>query len=90
MKYRKKPVVVDAWRAGRLIQAAKYNWAHLPTVIAEAYDNGEVVFGTQALGIKTLEGEMRAEFDDWVIRGTEGELYPCKPAAFDATFEPMP
>lgn len=38
--------------------------------------------------IKTLEGTMTAQPGDWIIRGVQGELYPCKPAIFEATYEP--
>ncbi len=38
--------------------------------------------------IKTLEGTMRADVGDWIIRGVKGELYPCKPDIFAATYEP--
>lgn len=37
--------------------------------------------------IKTLEGVMRADPGDWIIRGVKGELYPCKPDIFEATYE---
>lgn len=43
---------------------------------------GEVV-----LFIRTLEGEMEASPDDWVIRGVADEFYPCKPAIFDETYD---
>lgn len=39
--------------------------------------------------IPTLEGDMLGIEGDWIIKGTEGEFYPCKPAAFAATFEPI-
>lgn len=39
--------------------------------------------------IFTLEGQMRADIGDWVIRGIQGEFYPCKPDIFDATYEPV-
>lgn len=39
------------------------------------------------LVIKTLEGEMRADLWDWIIRGVKGEFYPCKPDIFEATHE---
>jgi hypothetical protein len=35
----------------------------------------------------TLEGDMRAQRDDWIIRGTSGELYPCKPDIFSQIYE---
>lgn len=37
--------------------------------------------------IKTLEGTMRADKGDWIIRGVAGEFYPCKPGIFDETYE---
>ncbi len=39
--------------------------------------------------IATLEGHMVADQGDWIIRGVKGELYPCKPDIFDATYEPV-
>ena len=42
---------------------------------------------TDSISISTLEGEMHAVPDDWVIRGTRGEFYPCKPGPFADTFE---
>lgn len=55
---------------------------------------GDVVFhpsreGPGHLTIATLEGVMRAEVGDWIIRGVKGELYPCKPDIFAATYEPV-
>lgn len=41
-----------------------------------------------AFTIKTLEGEMRAERGDWIIRGVKGEFYIRKPDIFEATYEP--
>lgn len=40
------------------------------------------------LNIKTLEGVMTANAGDWIICGVKGEIYPCKPDIFDATYEP--
>ena len=40
-----------------------------------------------ALMIRTLEGDMRADLGDWIIRGVKGEVYPCKPDIFAATYE---
>jgi len=42
---------------------------------------------TNSIGIATLEGEMMAIENDWIIRGVQGEFYPCKPNIFDATCE---
>jgi hypothetical protein len=45
-------------------------------------------FADPWLIIRTLEGDMRAEIGDYVIRGVKGEFYPCKPDIFAATYEP--
>jgi hypothetical protein len=39
--------------------------------------------------IETLEGAMSASPGDWIIRGVQGEFYPCKPDIFEATYEPV-
>ena len=80
MKFRKKPVVIDAvqFRAGEQ-----------PAELA-----GDVIAGTVTypddgtMLIATLEGTMIATPGDWIIRGVKGELYPCKPDIFAATYEP--
>lgn len=43
--------------------------------------------GTDRLVIKTLEGDMLVEWGDYIIQGVQGELYPCKPDIFMATYE---
>ena len=94
--FRKKPVVIEAWPVNEINKAfvADY-WHGLPSCIREAYDAGGWVPGAlkdgvgpeRGIYIPTLEGSMFGAPGDWIIRGTEGEFYPCKPAAFDATFE---
>jgi hypothetical protein len=39
--------------------------------------------------IRTLEGDMKADIGDWIIKGVAGEFYPCKPDVFEATYEPV-
>jgi hypothetical protein len=83
-KFRKKPVVIEAmqWSGATgpfaiqkwLNENGKFPWL-------EAGANGE------AMVIPTLEGNMRAELNDWIIRGVKGEFYPCKPDIFEATYE---
>lgn len=41
------------------------------------------------LVVPTLEGNMRADRGDWIIRGVKGEFYPCKPDIFSATYDPV-
>ena len=83
MKYRKKPVVIDAyrWMPEQPVSVAGYvpDW-----IVTRNYD-----IDGNALLIKTLEGTMRAEPGDSIIKGVKGELYPCKPDIFEATYEPV-
>jgi hypothetical protein len=66
---------------------------HLWDYDAGAYimPRGKVIFGApfkeRCLIIATLEGEMVARRGDWIIRGVQGEFYPCKPDIFEATYE---
>lgn len=80
MKFRKKPVVIDAeqWKGGKQIPPAPI----------------ELLKETRILGsekwqwkLKTLEGWYLLTPGDWIIRGVEGEYYPCKPDIFEATYE---
>lgn len=47
----------------------------------------EKIENSQFAIINTLEGDMRANANDWIIRGINGELYPCKPDIFEKTYE---
>lgn len=78
-KYRKKPVVIEAWRNVPGISDMFPDWMKAGSITAN--DDG-------SLNIVTLEGVMRADPGDWVIRGVKGELYPYKPDIFAATYEP--
>jgi hypothetical protein len=78
-KYRKKPVVIEAiqFRAGEQ-----------DCDLAADVVTGKIRYpedGTML--IQTLEGVMCAQPGDWIIRGVKGELYPCKPDIFAATYE---
>lgn len=84
MKYRKKPVIIEA------IQFDGANARHIETFFGDKMsalqrktENAIVI----ALEISTLEGTMRADKGDWIIRGVKGEFYPCKPDIFEATYE---
>jgi len=87
MKFRKKPVVIDAMQAWALIDYAKHNWPALPVWMRDLYDKGGVVFTDRTISIPTLEGTMEAQYNDWVICGVKGECYPCKPDIFEASYE---
>ena len=83
--YRKKPVVIQAWRFTPAEADDIAAWCG-GRVIAEAKpsDPTDVYWG---LDIPTLEGVMRASIGDYVIRGVKGEFYPCKPVIFNATYD---
>ena len=87
--YRKKPVIVEAVHCSTAHWAAGNDWKTLPRWLADAYERGDVLFASHPsrVEIKTLEGVMTAEITDLIIRGVRGELYPCKPDIFAATYE---
>jgi hypothetical protein len=89
-KFRKKPVVIEAvqWEPdsdGAPKNAWPPNWPILDWDLAAQWTVGD---SGAALIIHTLEGDMRAEPGDWIIKGVKGEFYPCKPDIFAATYEP--
>ena len=84
MKYRKKPVVIEAFR---------FSVDYIPDwFMDEVTKNNIVLYGEEYkpleyCEIKTLEGTMRGEAGDYIIRGVNGEIYPCKPDIFNKTYE---
>lgn len=86
-QYRKKPVVVEAlrWEGSMDSQREIVNWSSGVVVgmFGGAFDEPQRYF----LEIYTLEGTMRAEIGDWVIRGVQGEYYPCRDDIFRMTYE---
>lgn len=78
-RFRKRPVVIEA------IELRDDNWREVCAFLGWTYDG--VNQFPEEIGIFTLEGRMTAKLGDWVIRGVEGELYPCKASVFTATYE---
>lgn len=89
-KFRKKPVVIEAVRTRDALLAASRDWMSMPPWLRDGYEQGLVLFVPEAALIQTAEGTMRADLDDWIIQGVKGELYPCKPDIFEATYDPVP
>jgi len=80
MKYRKKPIVIDAiqWHGNKSdLLRFSCELGHLPMYVDFNKD----------LIIHTLEGDMKANVGDWIIKGVNGEFYPCKPDIFEKTYE---
>ena len=82
-RWRKKPVEVEA---RQLIDNLR-NHTAVATWITVNGGAVDVPFAEPCLFIETLEGRMRADIGDWIIRGVKGEFYPCKPDIFAATYE---
>ena len=92
MRFRKKPVVIEAEQLTRdRVLAYLKNNEPLPAGVKLWRASGAfdwAVLEHAHCVINTLEGEMTASIDDWIITGIKGEKYPCKPDIFEATYEP--
>jgi hypothetical protein len=76
MKFRKKPVVIDAVQWTKAMDEGREPW---PAPVCRVNDSRPF--------IKTLEGDMTVSIGDWIVKGVAGEFYPCKPDIFEATYE---
>ncbi|MDF2486732.1 MAG: hypothetical protein K0R46_2900 [Herbinix sp.] len=79
MKYRKKPIVIDAVKFDGSDESV--DWL-LPQLVSQ-----EIGRSCNKLYIKTIEGVMEANMGDYIIRGVQGEFYPCKPDIFEKTYD---
>lgn len=90
MIYRKKPVVVEAFKLGI---------DYIPDWFMDKVTTNEIILHSSSTGfhhtpdtnadINTLEGVMHANYGDYIIKGVNGEIYPCKPDIFEKTYEPV-
>lgn len=87
-KFRKKPVIIDAWLIKDIVDR-HFGLEGQPDPIAEAISVGRVKPVLNGIYIDTLEGGMFGRLEDCLIRGVAGEFYPCKPEIFFATYEPV-
>lgn len=90
MKYRKKPIVIEA---------IQFSGENVQECMDFGGENGEICWecniidgkSLNELGgrlvIETLEGDMEVSLNDFIIKGVKGELYPCKPDIFEMTYE---
>lgn len=81
MKFRKRPVEIDAIEFKGTLSSAHDVWSW------SGRDPAISIVAGRSIRIQTLEGWMLASPGDWIIRGVKGELYPCKPDIFAATYE---
>ena len=80
MKYRKKPVVIEAIQFTDETKDIVFNFITCNCI--PTHRNGKPI-----IVLQTLEGDMTCCLGDWIIKGVQGEFYPCKPDIFDITYE---
>ena len=85
MKFRKKPVVIEAMQVTEANKTDVAEWCLKAWVLGQSAT--EYVTGRPLMAIDTLEGRMYASDGDWIIKGVAGEFYPCKPDIFEQTYE---
>jgi hypothetical protein len=78
MKYKKKPVVIEAFQ---------WQKDNVPEWWREKSGKFQLNLQTGSVFIPTLEGTHEAKINDFIIKGVQGELYPCKPDIFEQTYE---
>jgi len=83
MKYRKKPIVIEATQWDESEKTLKEIGCGFASKSGYTYRPDECT----RLIIKTLEGSMNVSKGDWIIKGIKGEFYPCKPDIFEATYD---
>lgn len=87
MKATKKPVTIECFKYDGDLMNSKGEY-YVPDWAAKACEDGTIFFKDQGeMYIKTLEGDHHASVGDYIIRGVNGELYPCKPDIFEKTYD---
>lgn len=89
MRYRKKPVEVDTivWNGSNVDEIKEFCNGNERFETDNKGTNGDV---SHFLYIHTLEGKMYASVGDYIIKGVNGEFYPCKPDIFEKTYDEIP
>lgn len=91
-QYRKKPVVINAlnWNGNNLVECIRFMGQDVnlsERIESDKFDDYREIVRSEGLKINTLEGTMIAQPGDYIIKGIQGEYYPCKPDIFEATYE---
>lgn len=87
-RYTKKPVTIEAMQfRGPGVEDIDYQ-VELDEWLAANQGDRKCRYVGDTIVIPTLEGDHTASPGDWIIRGVKGELYPCKPDIFEATYDP--
>lgn len=85
-KYRKKPIEIDAFCYDGDLKNSDGEY-YVPDWAVIAFETGVLFYDDTELYVKTLEGNMKADVGDYIIKGVKGELYPCKPDIFKQTYD---
>jgi len=80
MKFRKKPIVIEA---------IQYDGTLDSLMMVDKFTGHTLIMQHKKPSINTLEGKMIIETGDWIIKGINGEFYPCKPDIFEKTYEKL-
>ncbi len=88
-RYRKKPIVFEAFQ---MTEDARRGLVALPTWLQDAWrlnpgHVGSLFLQDSRLRIRRPDGAITVDQDDYIIQGAEGEIYPCSPVVFEATYE---
>ena len=96
-KYRKKPVVIEAiqWDGKNLVDVSAFLYNKTRKEALKEINSSDISYKIwdesiiirEGLTIDTLEGRMKADIGDYIIKGVNGEFYPCKPDIFAKTYE---
>lgn len=89
MKYRKKPVIIEAITFDELVEHGRQNGANIQNGMPWSwkFNNHSITHNDDLYLISTLEGIMKMTREDMLIIGVKGEIYPCKKDIFEATYD---
>ena len=88
MKFAPKSAIVEAFKVEGAIEASKRDWKDgAPKWIRAACEKGKIVLTASNAFVETPEGNIKADANDWIVKGPNGELYPCKPEVLSSNYE---
>lgn len=89
MKARKKPVVIECiqWTGDNLQEVRDFVGNYLIENYIEIHTYNKRIETLDSIEIRTLEGNHLCNIGDYIIKGVQGEFYPCKPDIFEETYE---
>lgn len=90
MRYRKKPITIEAYQVTELDYDGFIMFkcfCNTPEWLQQAIKEDKLFIRGNLIFLDTLEGHMRLSINDYIVRGVDGELYPCKASIFEKTYE---